>query len=174
MDDYEKLASDVRTFYIHYLFANFYCIAQVNFIPACFSSCFIYLFICSSVAGTGGTCALQIPKHHIDWTELYFNLSILLIISDNVIDLSTHFQLLHWIGVTRPWLEDRTGEGTPESTQRNVDRFRDYRRSQKPERLDERARLETAFNNLQTRLRLSNRPAFVPSDGKLVSVRVAL
>ena len=79
-------------------------------------------------------------------------------------------QLVQWITVTRPWLEDRTGDGTPKSNQCNVDRFRDFRRNQKPDRLDQRSRLEMAFNNLQNRLRLNNRPAFVPSSGKLVSV----
>lgn len=77
--------------------------------------------------------------------------------------------LLRWIAATKPWLEDRTGDGTPDGLQQNTERFRDYRRAQKPERLDERARLETSFNNLQTRLRLSNRPAYLPSEGKLVS-----
>jgi actinin alpha len=77
--------------------------------------------------------------------------------------------LLEWIAATRPWLETRTTDSSPTAVRRNVDRFGDYRRVDKPARLDERARLETAFNNLQTRLRLSNRPAFIPSDGKLVS-----
>ena len=34
---------------------------------------------------------------------------------------------------------------------------------------EEKGHLEAAYNTLQTKLRLSNRPAFVPSDGKLVS-----
>ena len=34
----------------------------------------------------------------------------------------------------------------------------------------QKAKLETDFNTLQTKLRLSNRPAYLPSEGKLVSV----
>lgn len=48
--------------------------------------------------------------------------------------------------------------------------FRDYRRVQKPPRLEQKAKLETDFNTLQTKLRLSNRPAYMPSEGKLVGV----
>ena len=79
-------------------------------------------------------------------------------------------QLLEWIERTRPWLENRTANSTLPLTQRKLEEFRDYRGQHKPPRLEEKARLETTFNNLQTRLRLSNRPAYLPSDGKLVSV----
>ena len=34
---------------------------------------------------------------------------------------------------------------------------------------EEKGHLEAAYNTLQTKLRLSNRPAFLPSEGKLVS-----
>lgn len=34
---------------------------------------------------------------------------------------------------------------------------------------EEKGQLEAAFNTLQTKLRLSNRPAFMPSEGKMVS-----
>ena len=33
---------------------------------------------------------------------------------------------------------------------------------------EEKGHLEAAYNTLQTKLRLSNRPAFMPSEGKLV------
>ena len=79
-------------------------------------------------------------------------------------------QLLEWIERTRPWLENRTANSTLLLTQRKLEEFRDYRGQHKPPRLEEKAKLETTFNNLQTRLRLSNRPAYLPSDGKLVSV----
>ena len=79
-------------------------------------------------------------------------------------------QLLEWIEKTRPWLENRSANNTLPVTQTKLDDFRDYRSKQKPPKLDEKARLETTFNSLQTRLRLSNRPAYLPSDGRLVSV----
>ena len=39
----------------------------------------------------------------------------------------------------------------------------------KPPRSDQKGELESSFNTLQTRLRLANRPAFVPSEGKMIS-----
>ena len=59
-------------------------------------------------------------------------------------------------------------------TQRKLEEFRDYRRKHKPPRLQDKARLENSFNTLQTRLRLSNRPAYLPTEGKMVSVRCPL
>ncbi|XP_067939162.1 alpha-actinin-like isoform X1 [Watersipora subatra] len=77
--------------------------------------------------------------------------------------------LLEWINRTKPWLENRTTDNTLPGTRRKLDEFRDYRRVQKPPRLEDKARLETTFNTLQTRLRLSNRPAYLPTEGKMVS-----
>lgn len=80
------------------------------------------------------------------------------------------FQLLAWIKKTTPWLENRTTDNTLPGTQRKLDEFRDYRRKQKPPKLEDKAKLENSFNTLQTRLRLSNRPAYLPTEGKMVSV----
>lgn len=77
--------------------------------------------------------------------------------------------LLEWIKRTTPWLENRTTDNTLPGTQRKLDEFRDYRRKQKPPKLEDKARLENSFNTLQTRLRLSNRPAYLPTEGKMVS-----
>lgn len=77
--------------------------------------------------------------------------------------------LLEWIRRTTPWLEDRTTDKTLPGTRRKLEEFRDYRRKEKPPRLEEKATLETTFNTLQTRLRLSNRPAYLPTEGKLVA-----
>lgn len=76
--------------------------------------------------------------------------------------------LLAWIRRNTPWLEDRTVDNSLDSMKRKLDHFRDYRRAQKPPKIEEKAQLETTFNTLQTRLRLSNRPAYLPSEGKLV------
>lgn len=56
---------------------------------------------------------------------------------------------------------------------RKLEDFRDYRRVHKPPRVQEKCQLEINFNTLQTKLRLSNRPAFMPSEGKMVSVSPA-
>uniref|UniRef100_H2Y427 Uncharacterized protein n=1 Tax=Ciona savignyi TaxID=51511 RepID=H2Y427_CIOSA len=77
--------------------------------------------------------------------------------------------LLEWIARMKPWLDDRTTDNTMEGVQRKLDDFRDYRAKQKPPKIDEKGHLEAAYNTLQTKLRLSNRPAFMPSEGKLVS-----
>ena len=63
-------------------------------------------------------------------------------------------------------------DNTLPGTQRKLEEFRDYRRKHKPPKLEEKAKLETTFNTLQTRLRLSNRPAYIPTEGKMVSVSI--
>ncbi|CAF2152013.1 unnamed protein product [Rotaria magnacalcarata] len=77
--------------------------------------------------------------------------------------------LLEWIKQKRPWLENRATDNTLDGTQAKLGEFRDYCRSQKPPKLSQKAKLETDFNTLQTRLRLSNRPAFTPNEGKLLA-----
>nr|XP_033810003.1 alpha-actinin-3 [Geotrypetes seraphini] len=78
-------------------------------------------------------------------------------------------ELLEWIRRTIPWLENRTPEKTMNAMQKKLEDFRDYRRVHKPPRVQEKCQLEINFNTLQTKLRLSNRPAFMPSEGKMVS-----
>ncbi|XP_077818234.1 alpha-actinin-3 isoform X11 [Macaca mulatta] len=78
-------------------------------------------------------------------------------------------ELLEWIRRTIPWLENRVGEPSMSAMQRKLEDFRDYRRLHKPPRVQEKCQLEINFNTLQTKLRLSHRPAFMPSEGKLVS-----
>ncbi|XP_056396150.1 alpha-actinin-4 isoform X1 [Hyla sarda] len=77
--------------------------------------------------------------------------------------------LLEWISRTIPWLEDRQPEKTMQDMQQKLEDFRDYRRVHKPPKVQEKCQLEINFNTLQTKLRLSNRPAFMPSEGKMVS-----
>lgn len=79
-------------------------------------------------------------------------------------------QLLEWIRRTTPWLENRTPEKTMVAMQKKLEDFRDYRRKHKPPKVQEKCQLEINFNTLQTKLRISNRPAFMPSEGKMVSV----
>ena len=57
------------------------------------------------------------------------------------------------------------------SLQDKLDEFRNYRGKEKPPKTEEKGQLETNYNTLQTKLRLSNRPAYIPQEGKLVSVR---
>ncbi|XP_055969584.1 alpha-actinin-2 isoform X2 [Sorex fumeus] len=78
-------------------------------------------------------------------------------------------KLLEWIRRTIPWLENRTPEKTMQAMQKKLEDFRDYRRKHKPPKVQEKCQLEINFNTLQTKLRISNRPAFMPSEGKMVS-----
>uniref|UniRef100_W5NIS2 Actinin, alpha 2b n=1 Tax=Lepisosteus oculatus TaxID=7918 RepID=W5NIS2_LEPOC len=78
-------------------------------------------------------------------------------------------ELLEWIRRTTPWLENRTAEKTMAAMQQKLEDFRDYRRKHKPPKVQEKCQLEINFNTLQTKLRISNRPAFMPSEGKMVS-----
>ncbi|XP_062066668.1 alpha-actinin-2 isoform X2 [Lepus europaeus] len=78
-------------------------------------------------------------------------------------------ELLEWIRRTIPWLENRTPEKTMKAMQKKLEDFRDYRRKHKPPKVQEKCQLEINFNTLQTKLRISNRPAFMPSEGKMVS-----
>nr|XP_061798847.1 alpha-actinin-1-like isoform X7 [Nerophis lumbriciformis] len=77
--------------------------------------------------------------------------------------------LLEWIRRTIPWLENRMPENTMQAMQQKLEDFRDYRRLHKPPKVQEKCQLEINFNTLQTKLRLSNRPAFMPSEGQMVS-----
>lgn len=76
--------------------------------------------------------------------------------------------LLDWIVQTTPWLENRTTDNTLSGAQRKLEEFRRYRQREKPPRVEQKALLETNFNTLQTKLRLNNRPAYIPSQGKEV------
>lgn len=74
--------------------------------------------------------------------------------------------LLAWIKKTTQWLEHRTTDNTLQGAQLKLEEFRTYRQTEKPLRAEQKAFLETNFNTLQTKLRLNNRPAYLPSEGK--------
>ncbi|XP_062461341.1 alpha-actinin-4-like, partial [Pezoporus occidentalis] len=77
--------------------------------------------------------------------------------------------LLQWIQRTLPWLEARSPQRTLQEMQQKLEEFRHYRRVHKPPKVHEKVQLEINFNTLQTKLRLSNRPAFMPSEGRMVA-----
>ncbi len=55
------------------------------------------------------------------------------------------------------------------AVQKKLEEYREYRRKHKPPRVEQKAKLETNFNTLQTKLRLSNRPAYIPTEGKMIT-----
>ncbi|XP_050427280.1 alpha-actinin, sarcomeric isoform X1 [Adelges cooleyi] len=77
--------------------------------------------------------------------------------------------LLEWIRRTLPWLQSRQTDNSLSGVQKRLEEYRTYRRKHKPPRVEQKAKLETNFNTLQTKLRLSNRPAYMPTEGKMVS-----
>lgn len=77
--------------------------------------------------------------------------------------------LLEWIKRTMPWLESRQTDNSLAGVQKKLEEYRTYRRKHKPPRVEQKAKLETNFNTLQTKLRLSNRPAYMPTEGKMVA-----
>lgn len=68
-----------------------------------------------------------------------------------------------------PWLESRQTDNSLAGVQKKLEEYRTYRRKHKPPRVEQKAKLETNFNTLQTKLRLSNRPAYMPTEGKMVA-----
>lgn len=90
----------------------------------------------------------------------------------NVFARQSSVQLLEWIRRTMPWLNSRQTDNSLAGVQKKLEEYRTYRRKHKPPRVEQKAKLETNFNTLQTKLRLSNRPAYMPSEGKMVSVSI--
>ena len=76
---------------------------------------------------------------------------------------------MEWIRRTMPWLNSRQTDNSLAGVQKKLEEYRTYRRKHKPPRVEQKAKLETNFNTLQTKLRLSNRPAYMPTEGKMVS-----
>jgi len=77
--------------------------------------------------------------------------------------------LLEWIRRTLPWLESRQSGNSLVAVQKKLEEYREYRRKHKPPRVEQKAKLETNFNTLQTKLRLSNRPAYMPTEGRMIT-----
>uniref|UniRef100_A0AC35UH81 Actinin n=1 Tax=Rhabditophanes sp. KR3021 TaxID=114890 RepID=A0AC35UH81_9BILA len=76
--------------------------------------------------------------------------------------------LLSWIRRWMPWLSNRREDMSLDDSRKKMEEFRNYRRNEKPPKIEDKGSLETLFNTLQTRLRLSNRPAFMPIEGHLI------
>jgi len=76
--------------------------------------------------------------------------------------------LLGWINKKIPELEDRTTDNSLDNMQNKLNDFRTYRGNEKPPKVDDKSKLENLFNTLQTKLRLSNRPLYMPAEGKMI------
>ena len=119
-------------------------------------SCYYHAFANSQQAETAAkriTKALNVNQGNEKSIDHYENLA-----SD----------LLDWINKKVPELSDRTTGGLQEMQNRLND-FRNYKGEEKPPKVEDKATLENLYNTLQTKLRLSNRPIYMPQEGKLVS-----
>lgn len=119
-------------------------------------SCYYHAFSSSQQAETAAkriTKALNVNQGNEKAIDQYENLA-----SD----------LLGWINNKIPELNDRTAQDLQEMQDR-LNGFRKYKSDEKPPKVDDKATLENLYNTLQTKLRLSNRPIYMPQEGKLVS-----
>ncbi|XP_056445751.1 alpha-actinin-1 [Gadus chalcogrammus] len=121
------------------------------------------------------TVGARLPSAGVSWAETAANrICKVLAVNQENEQLMEDYEklasdLLEWIRRTVPWLENRAPENTMQAMQQKLEDFRDYRRQHKPPKVQEKCQLEINFNTLQTKLRLSNRPAFMPSEGKMVA-----
>lgn len=90
--------------------------------------------------------------------------------SDQLCDTYNHLftDLKEWIANKMSDFEHREPILNLEDVNKQMDQFRQYQMEEKPGKIEEKSRLETTFRTLQTRLRLNNRPPYLPSDGMLI------
>eukprot|EP00730_Choanoeca_flexa_P012847 TRINITY_DN4677_c0_g1_i1.p1 TRINITY_DN4677_c0_g1~~TRINITY_DN4677_c0_g1_i1.p1 ORF type:complete len:900 (+),score=364.16 TRINITY_DN4677_c0_g1_i1:69-2702(+) len=74
--------------------------------------------------------------------------------------------LLEWINATIDKLDDRPALNTVAECQENFEANTTFRSNEVPPKLEEKGQLEMHYSTLQTKLRLSGRPPYVPSEGK--------
>ncbi|KAF7259683.1 hypothetical protein EG68_02881 [Paragonimus skrjabini miyazakii] len=81
--------------------------------------------------------------------------------------------LLAWIVMKLKYFSSRSPPSTVSAVEQMHTESRIYRSQEKPAKLQDKARLETTYNTLQTRLRLSNRAPYVPAADKYISAIAA-
>eukprot|EP00051_Salpingoeca_urceolata_P026585 m.477824 g.477824 ORF g.477824 m.477824 type:complete len:882 (-) comp20952_c0_seq1:269-2914(-) len=77
--------------------------------------------------------------------------------------------LLAWIAATVERLGQREALDTVDACQVKLTEHNAFRGEEYPPKLEEKGELEAHYSTLQTKLRLSGRPAYVPSEGRLIS-----
>lgn len=76
--------------------------------------------------------------------------------------------LLKWIDQKIAEMNDRNFSNSLPGLQSQWKDFEDYRKIEKPPKIEERGNLEVLLFEIQTKLREANRKAYVPKDGQLV------
>ncbi|CAH8521505.1 unnamed protein product [Schistosoma haematobium] len=77
--------------------------------------------------------------------------------------------LSDWIKIKLREFGQRDPQTSVSAVEGLQQKFRLYYRQEKPSKLQEKARLETTYNTLQTRLRLNNKSPYVPANGRLIT-----
>ncbi|KAK4469499.1 hypothetical protein MN116_007045 [Schistosoma mekongi] len=77
--------------------------------------------------------------------------------------------LLSWIKMKLEEFGHRDPQTSVSVVEGLQQKFRLYCRQEKPSKLQEKARLETTYNTLQTRLRLNNKSPYIPATGRLLT-----
>nr|CDS33844.1 alpha actinin sarcomeric [Hymenolepis microstoma] len=119
-------------------------------------SCFFHLF---SEAEKSNTATSRIKKA-AEISQM----------SDQLRSTYSHLftDLKDWIEKKKSDFEHREPILNLEDVNKQIENFRQYQTEEKPEKIEEKSRLETTFRTLQTRLRLNNRPPYLPPDGMLI------
>jgi len=76
--------------------------------------------------------------------------------------------LLAWINQKKPEMSGRSVGGL-QDMQKRWQVFCRYNFNDKSPKVDDKTKLENMFNTLQTKLRITKRPIYMPQDGKLVA-----
>ncbi|KAJ3634419.1 hypothetical protein Zmor_019100 [Zophobas morio] len=77
--------------------------------------------------------------------------------------------LLKWIAEKHELLSGVDPFSTMGAFKVSFQEFNNFKTNEKPEKAEEKIGLEAHYSNLQTMLRINNRPAYHPEEGKLVS-----
>ncbi|VDK34828.1 unnamed protein product [Taenia asiatica] len=120
-------------------------------------SCFFHLF---SEAGKTSAAATRIKKA-VEISQM----------SDQLRDSYNRLftDLKEWIIEKKAYFDHREPILNLEDVNRSIEGLRQYQTEEKPAKIEEKSHLETTFRTLQTRLRLNNRPPYLPSDGMLIA-----
>jgi actinin alpha len=76
--------------------------------------------------------------------------------------LSKAQHLVEWINENIQNLKDREYDNSLSGVEKKLEEFKQYSKGVKPQKTDEKLEVEALFNNLQAKLRVNNRPPFVP------------
>jgi len=78
-------------------------------------------------------------------------------------------RLLEWIPIAVARLSQRPALNSVDDCRHKYEEYNKYKSEEFPTKFNEKGDLEAHYSTLQTKLRLSGRPPYVPKEGKLIS-----